>query len=492
MMKRRILAALLAGLLLLQAVSCGSGSTEETAAAVTEPAQTEAAETETETTPLQALGEADFGGKTFTILDANDHTDMHINIHIGETTGEAINDAIYNRDQMIADNYNTTIAYEQTTSAKPGTTAFQNNVTAGDETYSLVISIALGSGIASLANAGVLYNLNNLSSGEDANWRNPWWSALMYDTMQLEGKYLYTTGDIAPSVYQAPFCLFYNVDMGLDYGYEAADLYQMVNDGKWTYTELFAMTKDMNKDLNGDNAYTHADDFAGVIIQKGKDTINALFASCGIRMSEIDGDGKLTVNLNNEFTITVAELMHTLYNPTFEYTDNKDPTHRMFPEARGLILVHKVETATAALREMEDDFAILPMPKYDESQDGYKHLISGWVACFIALPKNLSDAEFSGFITEALARASYTMIRPAAFETTLKGKTARDAESLAMLDIIFDTLYLDFNCLNDFGSICDKITTNLIAGQGLSSVFASTEKAVQSAIDTIVKVYSQE
>lgn len=155
-------------------------------------------------------------------------------------------------------------------------------------------------------------------------------------------------------------------------------------------------------------------------------------------------------------------------------------------------MIHKVETATAALREMEDDFAILPMPKYDTEQSGYNHLLSGWVDCFIGLPKNLTDTEFAGFITEALARASFTLIRPAAFETTLKGKTARDAESLAMLDIIFNTLYLDFNCLNDFGTICDKVATNVIAGQGLASVFASTESAVQSAIDKVTEVYSQE
>ena len=98
---------------------------------------------------------------------------------------------------------------------------------------------------------------------------------------------------------------------------------------------------------------------------------------------------------------------------------------------------------------------------------------------------------FSGFITEALARASYTMIRPAAFETTLKGKTARDAESLAMLDIIFNSLYMDFNCLNDFGGICDKIATNVIAGEPISSVFAATEKAVQSAIAKITEGYSK-
>ncbi|MBQ3179032.1 MAG: hypothetical protein IJB52_14515 [Clostridia bacterium] len=492
-MKKNLLLLLLAGLLTVQMVSCGAPAADETAAETNGAADAETvAETEAETTPLEAMGTADFDGKTYTILDANDHPYMHINIHIGETNGEPINDAIYNRDQIIADSYNAVIAYEQTDPCKPGATAFQNNVVAGDETYSMIIGPALGSGIASLANAGVLFNLNELSSGADANWASPWWSSLMYDTMQLNGKFLYTTGDIASSVYQAPFCVFYNVDMGLDYGYDPAELYEMVNNGEWTYSELFAMTKDMNADLNGDNAYTHLDDFAGVIIQKGKDTINALLTSCGVHMSEIDAEGKLVVDLNNEFTITAAEMLHTLYNPVFEYTDNKDPTHRMFPEARGLFMIHKVETATAALREMEDDFAILPMPKYDTEQSGYNHLLSGWVDCFIGLPKNLTDTEFAGFITEALARASFTLIRPAAFETTLKGKTARDAESLAMLDIIFNTLYLDFNCLNDFGTICDKVATNVIAGQGLASVFASTESAVQSAIDKVTEVYSQE
>jgi len=51
---------------------------------------------------------------------------------------------------------------------------------------------------------------------------------------------------------------------------------------------------------------------------------------------------------------------------------------------------------------------------------------------------------------------------------------------------------MDFNCLNDFGGICDKITVNVIAGDPIASVFAATEKAVQSAIDKIVKVYSQD
>ena len=42
------------------------------------------------------------------------------------------------------------------------------------------------------------------------------------------------------------------------------------------------------------------------------------------------------------------------------------------------------------------------------------------------------------------------------------------------------------------GGICGKIATNVIAGESIASVFASTEKAVQTAIDKLAKAYAEE
>lgn len=487
-MQKRILLCLLAMLLTLSATACGNSANETTANETTANADTTVEENAAETTALEGLAKENFNGRTYTILDANDHTDMHINIHVGELTGDAINDAIYNRDLLVSEKMGVTIAYEQTEPASPGCTQLQNNVMAGDESYQIVIGPVLGAGIANLSTNGVLYNLNEM---EDADWTTPWWSALMYDTMQLKGKFLYTTGDIAASVYQAPFCVFYNVDLGIDYGLDVSDLFADVRNGDWTYEKLFTMTEGMNRDLDGNNKYDE-EDFAGIMIQTGYDSMNALMTSCGIHMSEIDEKGDLVVNLMNEKTVGTMEMMHHLYDPCFKYSSNTASTHYMFPEGRGLFLIHKVETATAALREMEDDFAILPMPKYDTTQNTYYSLVSGWVDCFIAMPKNLSDPHFNGYVTEALARAAYDIVRPAAFETTLKGKTARDAESVAMLDLIFNTLYCDFNCLHNFGSICTKMADWLVSGEGFASGYASVESAIQSAIEKLMESYSQE
>lgn len=483
---RRFVCILLALLTSCSMVACGNGAKETTADTVSTE-DTTITETVEETTALEALAKEDFAGRTYTVLDANDHPYMHINIHVGELNGDTINDAIYNRDLLVSEKANVTIAYEQTEPASTGCTQFSNNVMAGDETYQIIIGPALGNGISKLSASGVLYDLNNVKNVE---WTSPWWSALMYENMQLEGKYLYASGDIAATIYQVPFCVYYNINLGIDYGYDVSDLYESVRNGEWTYDLFFSMAEGLEQDLDGNNKYNE-EDFAGIILQSGYATLNALMTSCGIHMSEIDDEGNLVVDLLNEKTVNVMEMMHTLYDPFYQYTDNKSSTHYMFPEGRGLFLLHNVETATAALREMEDDFAILPMPKYDTVQDTYYSLISGWGDCYIAMPKNLSDPSFNGYVTEALARSSFDEVRPAAFETTLKGKTARDEESVAMLDIIFNTLYCDFNCLHNFGNICTKMADWVVKGEGFSSGYASVESAIQSAIDKLVESYSE-
>jgi len=103
---KKMLAMILAALM-LTATACGTkGETpaDTTAAATTgttvsdtAPAVTEPAEVDI----LDELGEKSFGGRVFTVLDANDYPDMHINIPGKEICGETIRDAVYTRDTAI-------------------------------------------------------------------------------------------------------------------------------------------------------------------------------------------------------------------------------------------------------------------------------------------------------------------------------------------------------------------------------------------------------
>ena len=53
---------------------------------------------------------------------------------------------------------------------------------------------------------------------------------------------------------------------------------------------------------------------------------------------------------------------------------------------KSIFALHYVESTIRRLRDMESDYVIYPMPKYDETQDTYVSFINPWVAAFIAIP----------------------------------------------------------------------------------------------------------
>ena len=68
------MALILAALLASSAVACGSGDTKESGKTTEKdstPVSSDETETAKETTPYEALGEKDFEGLRFTIVDAN-------------------------------------------------------------------------------------------------------------------------------------------------------------------------------------------------------------------------------------------------------------------------------------------------------------------------------------------------------------------------------------------------------------------------------------
>ena len=160
----------------------------------------------------------------------------------------------------------------------------------------------------------------------------------------------------------------------------------------------------------------------------------------------------------------------------------------IFSEGRGLSMMHFTSSAAVYLREMEDPYLILPMPKADETQETYRSYANPWMDAFVAIPKN-ADTDFAGFVSEALAYYSYKNVRPLSYELTYKTKMARDENSAEMLGIIFDNLYLDFGCITDFGGQCD-ILANVLAGEGeFASAMASSEKRLDEEVGKFTEAW---
>lgn len=460
---KKTLAMILVGLLLSSGlISCSQDETT----LETDTTQNPDEITNAETSYLDTLGTKDFGGVSFAIL-TNGQGSMPA--FAENLTGDPVNDALYYRDVAVSEAYNVVIEYSQSNEL---TEQVINSAFSGDYCGDIFIA-PLGNGQNAMSSAfrqGALYNLMEVPH---LKLDQAWWSSLMYEQLQYNGKLFFTSGDMATASYYAPACTFMNLTVAENNNINADEIYQTVFDNAWTIDEMLKLTDGLKADLNGDGIIKPADDSYGVLSATVELTATEIFVGAGIRYCEIDEAGNFVINLNTEKVINVLNKLKQCFNevtPQDDWTPFKNVT---FKSDHALFIVHFVQSAFD-LRDMESDFAILPMPKYNVEQESYMSYTNPHTTSYIAVPLIQHDIDRTGFIAEALEYLSVEMVRPTIYEQTLKGKISRIPECQKMLDIIFDTSYIDFNGLNNFGGstqvMCDALFGDADLVSGLKAI----------------------
>ena len=481
-MVKRILAILLTVSMITAIVSC-SGAPDTESDIPDDSQAVTSAETETEVTTAsyyETLGERNFDGDTFTILDANWNPAVFTNIpDEAGMTGEPINDSMYARDMMLEEKYGVNIEYIQIAgnNNNAGCTALDKEVRAGGTTYDIAVSLAQGGCFEKLAMDNILYNLLDAPY---LSLQSPWWSKLIHDNLQYNNKLFYTGGDIMPTMADAPAVTFVNLDLLNDYGIEN-NLYELVFDGKWTIDVLAEIIKDKNIDVNQDGSMEALDDFFGLVSQYNTLTTNGFCASLGMNLSTEKSDGDIVLDLDSELSVHKIELLTDLIKE-LKYTDQEHIIDHTFRTGNALFLSHYMISLRRYLREMEDNYGILPMAKYDEKQESYISFVNAWTSGFVAIPQT-ANVDKSAFLMEAMAYASYELIRPNIYEVTFKDKISRDSESARIIDIIIETCYLDLNSIYNFGGSLDIIRNTIIDKTPFISSYEKQIPAIQKAID---------
>ncbi len=438
----------------------------------------------------------DFTGKEFVILDANDHPEMHIN-YAEDMDGTAVEQALYKRDQHLEGRSNFDIKYEQFINTdKPGISVFTTAMSSGDRPYDLVVSTASGGRLPTLACEGLLADLNAMPT---LDLKQKWWSSESNEALTLGGKMYFTTGDIMASVYSAPMAVFGNKKLMAEYHIED-NLYNKVRYGEWTMEYLAEITTNITTDVNNDGKFSSADDFFGVVAQPIKMSAVGMLVGMGFENSYVQDDNLIVVNDDQETIMKLCEdIKKVVSGLEVKDGNNQNIIEDTFKNERAVFLVHLVESANSALRDMESDFAIFPMPKADEEQQNYRTYINGWVDCFMAVPSydkaDTEYAEYAGYVVESMARASYDIVRPVAFDQVVMYQSTRDPDAMEMLEIIFNTMYIDFQGIFDFGGstvgtggVSTKISNYVFKNGNLASDLAGINATMKTAAAT----YSQQ
>jgi hypothetical protein len=454
------------------------------------------------------LDPADYNGAKFRILYRNGCArgnwaayDVHkIEIAAEEENGDVINDALYKRNKTVEERFNVNIVgipYPEGAGAgadesKVAAYAKKCINSAADE-FDLVVSWSTH--IANIAAEGMFIDWNTIPN---INTSKPWWISDAMDAFTVKGRTYLAMNDIIFSgvVGEAAFIMF-NKNLLADFGLESP--YKMVEENRWTIDVLDSIVKNCYIDVNGDTKRDVGDKYGFTSDAWGSAYAWMWAGSCHVTAK--DSDDLPFYDLYSERNANLLEKVYNLfYNNAgsaicsnkstiaFGNEGSKDQAY-LFSLGNALFMLDRVGVlCTPEYRNAPFDFGIVPIPKYDTTQEKYLTMINEH-ASVMAVPKFCDKLEMTGKIVEALAAESHKQLVPAYYEVALKTKYSRDEESVRMLDLIFEGVVYDFGLLYAIPTF--DIYQTLLCNAKDASTFASeveknrvkAEKKLQDILD---------
>ena len=203
------------------------------------------------------------------------------------------------------------------------------------------------------------------------------------------------------------------------------------------------------------------------------------------------------MKLNSEKAAQICDKLYSLFqNPgTLNISKESDKSLRLrfqFQKGRTMFSPIQLQHCYSVLRDYENDYGIIPFPKWDEKQEEY-YSITDAGCNVLAVPVTAKNIEMTGAIVEALSAESYFSVMPVYCETALGIKGARDEESRKILQMVLDNRYIDFSYLYDGWEGWTFNLQPFVENEGVfASTYASKKDKVQSYYDSVFKFFYDE
>jgi hypothetical protein len=390
--------------------------------------------------------------------------------------GEPLNDAVYRRNIAAQEQYNFEMKVVENGDVNG---SVRRSVKAGNGAYDMAVT--LFEAMPALAFEG---NFNDLKKVPNIDLSKPWWDQNANESLDIGGRLYFTTGDITTQAIDAVSVILFNKTLMQSFGLE--NPYDYVRNNKWTFDRLLEIIKTPGaaRDLNGDGSMGLDDQFALTCSGRFPD---AIFFASGMRVTQNDADNIPQFGFNTAKTVslldTAIEFMDSqLTMNQAKYNEGWTLAENMFADNRVLFYAGFMQHF-ARLREMNDSFGLLPLPKWDENQEEYYHQVIN-VGGMMGIPSDVPENRLAmvGHVIEALGAGSrYTLI-PAYFEITITNKLMRDEDSGEMLDIIINSRSFDIGFMRDWGGLFSS-SFNKNAANGTPNFTSAYEAAEAKAIE---------
>lgn len=436
-----------------------------------------------------------FDDEAFTILVVSDkghdiYYSEEMAPEVYDSTMRSFSDAVKARNEEIKKKYGVEIIVYCARDLK---THIMNDVVTGID--SVQAAMPFMKDAADLARKSYLYDLNSLS---DLHLEAPWWDQAANEALSIDGKLFFTTGDISVMQKNVANVILFNKNLFADMCAPMFDsLYDSVRNGEWTIELMAEMAALMPCDTSGGGVMTY-DDTWGMF---GTNDVSWYYNAFGYKMIEKDNKDlpfSLFASLTEPSLVAVYNIFNTFLNNSWyantdklsqTWTDNtpEEAALRGFLEGRSLF--YKADVAfLKQLGEYEADFGVLPLPKQHTEQETYYTAANISYAYGVCIPVSVYDPYFSAAVLDMLACGAKNYITPA-YENAIN-RYLSDADSVEMLDIIFENIVYDLGVLYDFGGIHSMFEQMMESdAQNVVSYLESIEGAVENAISELVSDY---
>lgn len=153
-----------------------------------------------------------------------------------------------------------------------------------------------------------------------------------------------------------------------------------------------------------------------------------------------------------------------------------------------MFTVGRIRHGVTYLRDMVEDFAIIPAPKLDESQQSYMTTLHDGTT-ILGIPKTVTNegADEVSMVLEALAAESYRNLTPVYLDVALKNKYTRDENSAAMIDLIRQNIVSDFGFQYTSTGFNNFFRQRTKDGVGVATMIAKMQKSWTKSLDKILQ-----
>ncbi len=498
-MKRLISILLICCSLLMALVACG-GKEEET----NPPAGSDGTAEGTDVFGQQNFVSAvpadvlDFEDKELTVLVRKDEKVSR------EWYKEAIEDeldqAVSDRNKIVEDDLGLKVNFDFQGDYNHGTyvTLFvqlvNDDVASGLHEFDMVAHYAYAATLPAFRDS--IANMADKDMFPYFGFDRPCWNKAIIDNSLVNEKLYYVAGDLNLSMFDSAMVIWHNKDLYNKYktDKDPADLQQLAVDGNWTYMELYrwATLVEKGNSLECDGVY-------GMSIGREVNPADAIPYAWDLEFVTVNNDGTHSFNIvGNDKAADALETFRLLRNSQGNAPDcvSGSGCTDHFVNGQRIFYTYNIygtKEFNRTLREMEDEYALLPFPMYDENQMQYGTTSQDYYSLMSVLSHSDLDGEAVSAYLQYANEKSYTDVRGFYFKRIVEpkyfGGVAESATlSIELFNTIVDNIEFSFEglystALNDIAHLWRKATMDETETSTLKNLFEANQAKYEQELE---------